>query len=145
MRTTKGTHGHIYCLTMEHPLRRPCASCGAPIRVDRAVFCSECAAGRDRERTRAAQRRHQAVTTSAALAAWQAAASRVKQPYTHVNSRGQVFYLQARTVTRRDGTRWRAHYFALAPNPEEVVEGLPAGYTIAENPISALPLLKRRT
>ncbi len=84
------------------------------------------------------------MTTSAALAAWQAsAASQVKQPYTHVNSRGQVFYLHARNVIRREGTHWRAYYFALAPKVDEVVEELPAEHVIVENPVSRLPLLKR--
>jgi len=64
-------------------------------------------------------------------------------PYTHVNSKGETYYLHGKDVVLRNHRVQRIHYFARQPRPGEVLEELPPGYVITENPRTGLPILAR--
>ncbi len=64
-------------------------------------------------------------------------------PYSYKNSKGQVYYLHGKDVTLQGGRKQRIHYFAREAKPGEVLESVPAGHTVVENPRTGLPFLKR--
>ncbi len=64
-------------------------------------------------------------------------------PYTHRNTRGQVYYLHGKDVTLQNGRRQRIYYFAREPKRGEAIDASPPGHHIVENPRTGLPYLKR--
>jgi hypothetical protein len=63
--------------------------------------------------------------------------------YTHMNSRGDTYYLHSKDVTLRGGRQQRIYYFAKHEKPGESIEELPAGYVVTENPRNGFLTLKR--
>ena len=61
--------------------------------------------------------------------------------YTHVNSKGQTYYLHSREVTLKGGRLQRIYFFAKEVKPDAIDE-LPEGYIVVENTRTGLPILK---
>ncbi len=59
-------------------------------------------------------------------------------PYEHTNSKGKKYFLNS-TIGGRNG---RTIYF-FSKEPKSPC-GLPEGYEVAENPLTNLPLLKKK-
>ena len=62
--------------------------------------------------------------------------------YTHVNSKGQTYYLHSREVTLQGGRLQRIYFFAKEVKPDAIDE-LPEGYIVVENTRTGLPILKK--
>ena len=63
-------------------------------------------------------------------------------PFSYTNAKGQLYYLHGKTVTLQNGRPQTIYYFAREPK-SEVLEALPTGYRIEENPRTGLPYLKK--
>jgi len=62
--------------------------------------------------------------------------------YTHVNSKGQTYYLHSREVTLKGGRLQRIYFFAKEVKPDAIDE-LPEGYIGIEKTRTGLPILKK--
>lgn len=62
--------------------------------------------------------------------------------YSHVNSKGQTYFLHQRNVTLRGG-RKQTIYFFSREEKEGVMNELPAGYEVMENKRTGLPMLRK--
>lgn len=62
--------------------------------------------------------------------------------YSHVNSKGQTYFLHQRNVTLRGG-RKQTIYFFSREQKEGVMNELPAGYEVMENKRTGLPMLRK--
>lgn len=62
--------------------------------------------------------------------------------FTHVNSKGQTYYLHSREVTLKGGRQQRIFFFAREVK-DGAIDELPEGYTIVENTRTGLPILKK--
>ena len=64
-------------------------------------------------------------------------------PYSYKNSKGQTYYLHGKEVTLQGGRKQKIHYFAREAKDGDVMNALPAGHMVVENPRTGLPFLKR--
>ena len=64
-------------------------------------------------------------------------------PYSYKNSQGQTYYLHGKEVTLQGGRKQKIHYFAREAKPGDVMDALPDGHLVVENPRTGLPFLKR--
>lgn len=55
---------------------------------------------------------------------------------------GKTYYLHSRNVTLRGGREQTIYFFAQTEK-DGVLDALPAGYEVSENPRTGLPLLKK--
>lgn len=55
---------------------------------------------------------------------------------------GKTYYLHSRDVTLRGGRQQTIYFFAQTEK-DGVLDELPAGYEVSENPRTGLPLLKK--
>ena len=55
---------------------------------------------------------------------------------------GKTYYLHSRNVTLRGGREQTIYFFAQTEK-DGVMDALPAGYEVSENPRTGLPLLKK--
>jgi hypothetical protein len=62
--------------------------------------------------------------------------------FSHVNSKGQTYYLHQRDVTLKGGRQQRIYFFAREEK-DGVIDELPAGYQLVENTRTGLPILKK--
>jgi hypothetical protein len=62
--------------------------------------------------------------------------------FSHVNSKGQTYYLHRREVTLKGG-RQQTIYFFAREEKDGVIDELPSGYIVIENPRTGLPILKK--
>ena len=62
--------------------------------------------------------------------------------FSHVNSKGQTYFLHQRDVTLKGGRVQRIYFFAREEK-EGVIDALPEGYVVVENPRTGLPILKK--
>jgi hypothetical protein len=62
--------------------------------------------------------------------------------FTHVNSKGQTYYLHQRDVTLKGGRVQRIYFFAREIK-DGAIDALPEGYIVVENPRTGLPILKK--
>jgi len=62
--------------------------------------------------------------------------------YSHVNSKGQTYYLHQRDVTLKGGRIQRIYFFAREVK-DGAIDALPSGYIVVENPRTGLPILKK--
>lgn len=62
--------------------------------------------------------------------------------FSHVNSKGQTYYLHRREVTLKGG-RQQTIYFFAREEKDGVINELPEGYIVIENPRTGLPILKK--
>lgn len=62
--------------------------------------------------------------------------------FSHVNSKGQTYFLHQRDVTLKGGRVQRIYFFAREEK-EGVIDALPQGYIVVENPRTGLPILKK--
>lgn len=62
--------------------------------------------------------------------------------FSHVNSKGQTYYLHSREVTLKGGRQQRIYFFAREQK-EGVIDELPSGFVVIENPRTGLPILKK--
>ena len=62
--------------------------------------------------------------------------------FSHVNSKGQTYYLHQRDVTLKGGRQQRIFFFAREEK-EGVIDALPEGYLVVENTRTGLPILKK--
>ena len=62
--------------------------------------------------------------------------------YTHTNSKGQSYYLHQRDVTLKGGRVQRIYFFAREEK-DGVMDSMPDGYVVVENPRTGLPILKK--
>ena len=62
--------------------------------------------------------------------------------FSHVNSKGQTYYLHQREVTLKGG-RLQTIYFFAREVKDGAIDELPAGMTIVENERTGLPILKK--
>jgi hypothetical protein len=62
--------------------------------------------------------------------------------FTHVNSKGQTYYLHQRDVTLKGGRVQRIYFFAREVK-DGAIDALPNGYVVVENPRTGLPILKK--
>ncbi len=62
--------------------------------------------------------------------------------FSHVNSKGQTYYLHSREVTLKGGRQQRIYFFAREQK-EGVIDELPEGFVVIENPRTGLPILKK--
>lgn len=65
--------------------------------------------------------------------------------YSHVNSRGQTYYLHSKDVQLRGSGRMQTiYYFAKVAKPE-AIDAIPAGKTVVENERTGLLFLKGKS
>jgi hypothetical protein len=64
--------------------------------------------------------------------------------YTHTNSKGQTYYLHQRDVTLKGGRQQRIYFFAREEK-EGVIDAMPEGMMVVENPRTGLPILKKES
>ncbi len=62
--------------------------------------------------------------------------------FSHVNSKGQTYYLHQRDVTLKGGRVQRIYFFAREVK-DGAIDALPEGYIVVENPRTGLPILKK--
>lgn len=62
--------------------------------------------------------------------------------FTHVNSKGQTYYLHRREVTLKGG-RQQTIYFFAREEKDGVIDEMPAGMEVVENTKTGLPILKK--
>jgi hypothetical protein len=62
--------------------------------------------------------------------------------FSHVNSKGQTYYLHQRDVTLKGGRVQRIYFFAREVK-DGAIDALPQGYIVVENPRTGLPILKK--
>ncbi|HUC87057.1 MAG TPA: hypothetical protein VMR75_01875 [Candidatus Saccharimonadales bacterium] len=62
--------------------------------------------------------------------------------FSHVNSKGQTYYLHQRDVTLKGGRVQRIYFFAREVK-DGAIDALPGGYIVVENPRTGLPILKK--
>lgn len=62
--------------------------------------------------------------------------------YTHTNSRGTKYYLNAKEVTLRGGKKQTIYYFSKDERPEGIPE-LPEGMVVNENDRNGFLTVKR--
>jgi hypothetical protein len=62
--------------------------------------------------------------------------------FSHVNSKGQTYYLHQRDVTLKGGRVQRIFFFAREVK-DGAIEAIPEGYVVVENPRTGLPILKK--
>jgi hypothetical protein len=62
--------------------------------------------------------------------------------FTHTNSKGQTYYLHQRDVTLKGGRVQRIYFFAREEK-DGVLDAMPNGYVVVENPRTGLPILKK--
>jgi len=62
--------------------------------------------------------------------------------FSHVNSKGQTYYLHQRDVTLKGGRVQRIYFFAREVK-DGAIDELPGGYVVVENPRTGLPILKK--
>lgn len=62
--------------------------------------------------------------------------------YSHVNSKGQTYYLHSREVTLKGGRQQRIYFFAKEVK-DGAIDALPEGYIVVENTRTGLPILKK--
>lgn len=60
--------------------------------------------------------------------------------YQHTNSKGHTYHLHS--VTGRNGST-KLYHFARQAKDTGQEPAVPAGYTVSENPKTALPILKK--
>ncbi len=63
--------------------------------------------------------------------------------YTHVNSKGQTYYLHYKDVVLQNGREQRIYYFAKQTRPGATLDSVPAGYIVMENKRTGLPFCKK--
>ena len=64
-------------------------------------------------------------------------------PFSHTNSKGQQYFLRSESVKLRNGRQQTIFFFAREPKKGTAVDAVPAGYSVAENPRTGLPFLKK--
>lgn len=62
--------------------------------------------------------------------------------FTHVNSKGQTYYLHRREVTLKGG-RQQTIYFFAREEKDGVINEMPEGMEVVENTKTGLPILKK--
>ena len=62
--------------------------------------------------------------------------------YSHVNSKGQTYYLHMRDVTLNGGRQQTIYFFAKEVK-DGAIDEVPAGYIVIENSRTGLPILKK--
>jgi hypothetical protein len=62
--------------------------------------------------------------------------------FTHVNSKGQTYYLHRREVTLKGG-RLQTIYFFAREEKDGVIDEMPEGMEVVENTKTGLPILKK--
>jgi hypothetical protein len=62
---------------------------------------------------------------------------------THTAADGRTYYLHGKTVTYPNGRRQSLYWFARPTTAEATLAALPAGYQIAESPVTRRPYLRR--
>lgn len=62
--------------------------------------------------------------------------------YSHVNSKGQTYYLHENKVERSSGKVTTLYYFSREEKPGKTLDAIPAGYKVIEMK-TGLPALKK--
>ncbi len=62
--------------------------------------------------------------------------------YSHVNSKGQTYYLHANKVKRSSGKETTLYYFSRELKTDKALNAVPAGYRVVEMK-TGLPALKK--
>jgi hypothetical protein len=62
--------------------------------------------------------------------------------FAFTNSKGNKYYLHAKTVQRPGGKEGKLHFFSRDIRPGEALEAIPAGYQVVEMK-TGLPTLKK--
>lgn len=62
--------------------------------------------------------------------------------YSFTNSKGTKYYLHAKTVERKGGSKGQLFYFSKEMKSGEALDAIPAGYKVAEMK-TGLPVLKK--
>ena len=63
--------------------------------------------------------------------------------YSHVNSKGQTYYLHANKITRKSGKETTLYYFSRELKPEKALDAVPEGKMVVEMK-TGLPALKNK-
>lgn len=62
--------------------------------------------------------------------------------YSHVNSKGQTYYLHANKIQRSSGKETTLYFFSRELKADKALEAVPAGYQVIEMK-TGLPALKK--
>ena len=62
--------------------------------------------------------------------------------FSHVNSKGQTYYLHMRDVTLKGGRQQTIYFFGREAK-EGAIDEMPEGYIVVENTRTGLPILKK--
>ena len=62
--------------------------------------------------------------------------------YSHVNSKGQTYYLHANKIERSSGKVTTLYYFSREQKPGKTLDAVPDGYKVIEMK-TGLPALKK--
>lgn len=62
--------------------------------------------------------------------------------FSHVNSKGQTYYLHMRDVTLKGGRQQTIYFFGKEAK-EGAIDAMPEGYIVVENTRTGLPILKK--
>jgi hypothetical protein len=63
--------------------------------------------------------------------------------FSFTNSKGNTYYLHAKTVERKGGSKGQLFFFSKEIKPGEALNEVPAGYMVAEMK-TGLPVLKKK-
>lgn len=63
--------------------------------------------------------------------------------YSHVNSKGQEYFLHSKEVEFRGGRKFTIYYFAREVKKTGSIDKIPEGMVVTENTRTGLPLLKK--
>lgn len=62
--------------------------------------------------------------------------------YSHVNSKGNTYYLHSKTTVLKSGREQTIYYFAKTIKPE-AIDAVPDGYEVSESK-NGLPVLRKK-
>jgi hypothetical protein len=64
-------------------------------------------------------------------------------PFTYITPAGRTYYLHGKIVTLANGRVQTVYYFAPQPKPDEVLDGVPAGYRVTVSARPPRPFLRK--
>jgi hypothetical protein len=65
--------------------------------------------------------------------------------FSYTNSKGRQYYLHSKDVKLRGGDRTQTIFYFAPDQRKEVIDAVPAGFTVVESQKTGLPVLKRKS
>ena len=65
--------------------------------------------------------------------------------FSYTNSKGRQYFLHSKDVKLRGGDRMQTIFYFAPDKRKEVIDEVPAGFTVVESQKTGLPVLKRKS